>query len=83
MCVATKWAKQDIGARLGLPEEKVMVVPADAATIAQEKHDIYLIDYRLGEEDGLELLARFDLVQRPEPFIIQAKIGFPARIAVS
>lgn len=46
-----------------------------AATIAQEKHDIYLVDYRLGEENGLELLGRFDLVQRPEPFIILTGAG--------
>jgi two-component system sensor histidine kinase/response regulator len=43
--------------------------------IEQEIHDIYLIDYRLGEENGLELLGRFDLVQRPEPFIILTGAG--------
>jgi len=55
--------------------EWVSSIDEAAATIAQEKHDIYLIDYRLGEEDGLELLARFDLVQRPEPFIILTGAG--------
>jgi two-component system sensor histidine kinase/response regulator len=43
--------------------------------IEREEHDIYLIDYRLGQEDGLELLSRFDLVQRPEPFIILTGAG--------
>lgn len=48
----------------------------EAATIINEEaHDIYLIDYRLGEENGLELLSRFDLVQRPEPFIILTGAG--------
>lgn len=46
-----------------------------ASIIGSESHDIYLIDYRLGEEDGLELLSRFDLVQRPEPFIILTGAG--------
>lgn len=46
-----------------------------ARVIDQEVHDIYLIDYRLGQEDGLELLGRFDLVKRPEPFIILTGAG--------
>jgi signal transduction histidine kinase len=46
-----------------------------ARVIEQSIHDIYLIDYRLGQEDGLELLARFDLVKRPEPFIILTGAG--------
>lgn len=51
-------------------------VPAKAAElIAKEEHDIYLIDFRLGEQDGLELLSNFDLVQRPEPFIILTGAG--------
>ncbi len=50
--------------------------PTTAADIiAGEEHDIYLIDYRLGEQDGLELLAGFDLVQRPQPFIILTGAG--------
>ncbi len=50
--------------------------PVKAADlIAGEEHDIYLIDYRLGEQNGLELLAGFDLVQRPEPFIILTGAG--------
>lgn len=43
--------------------------------IAGATHDIYLIDYRLGAESGLELLRDFDLVQRPEPFIILTGAG--------
>ncbi|MDB5181487.1 MAG: hypothetical protein JWP13_250 [Candidatus Saccharibacteria bacterium] len=46
-----------------------------SVVIDEEAHDIYLIDYRLGEENGLELLGRFDLVQRPEPFIILTGAG--------
>lgn len=46
-----------------------------AGVIEAEEHDIYLIDYRLGSEDGLELLSRFDLVQRAEPFIILTGAG--------
>ena len=38
--------------------------------IAEARHDIYLIDYYLGAKNGLELLSSFDLVERPEPFII-------------
>lgn len=44
-------------------------------SIEAAQHDVYLIDYRLGEENGLELLGRFDLVQRPEPFIILTGAG--------
>jgi signal transduction histidine kinase len=43
--------------------------------ITQASHDIYLVDYRLGAENGLELLSDFDLVQRPEPFIILTGAG--------
>lgn len=50
-------------------------IDAAARTIEREEHQIYLVDYRLGQEDGLELLSRFDLVQRPEPFIILTGAG--------
>jgi len=43
--------------------------------IAEATHDIYLVDYRLGAENGLELLSTFDLVHRPEPFIILTGAG--------
>lgn len=48
---------------------------AARASITEAKHDIYLVDYRLGAEDGIELLSSFDLVQRPEPFIILTGAG--------
>lgn len=49
---------------------------ADAAeAIAGNSHDIYLIDYRLGAENGLELLERFDLIQHPAPFIVLTGAG--------
>ena len=38
--------------------------------IAAEKHDIYLIDYRLGEHDGLELLRYAQPENRTQPFIL-------------
>lgn len=43
--------------------------------IARQEHDVYLVDFRLGSRDGLELLSQFDLVQRPEPFIILTGAG--------
>jgi signal transduction histidine kinase len=50
--------------------------PKDAKDIInQTRHDIYLIDHSLGTENGVELLAKFDLVQRPEPFIILTDTG--------
>jgi len=49
----------------------------EAAKIAigKQEHDVYLVDYRLGKENGLELLSEFDLVQRPEPFILLTGAG--------
>ena len=38
--------------------------------IAAEKHDIYLIDYRLGEHDGIELLRYAQPENRTQPFIL-------------
>lgn len=38
-------------------------------------HDVYLIDYRLGAGDGLELVSEFDLPGRKEPFIILTGAG--------
>lgn len=40
--------------------------------IKKREHDIYLVDYRLGKQNGIRLLTGFDLVQRPEPFIVLA-----------
>ncbi len=38
--------------------------------IAQHSHDLYLIDYRLGEHTGLDLLKIVEPTKRPEPFIL-------------
>lgn len=38
--------------------------------IEAEKHDVYLIDYRLGEHDGLELLKFAEPEKRKQPFIL-------------
>jgi len=53
----------------------VSTIDEAVAAIELQEHDIYLIDYRLGPENGLELLERFDLVQRPQPFIILTGAG--------
>lgn len=55
--------------------EWISSIEEAARVIVQEIHDIYLVDYRLGHEDGLELLGRFNLVKRPEPFIILTGAG--------
>jgi signal transduction histidine kinase len=38
--------------------------------VAEGTHDIYLIDYRLGEHTGFELLSAAKPDKRPEPFIL-------------
>lgn len=38
--------------------------------ISERKHDIFLIDYRLGEHTGLELLKQAEAERRSEPFIL-------------
>lgn len=43
--------------------------------IKRKTADAYLIDYRLGAETGLELLKRFQLRSRPEPFILLTGSG--------
>jgi len=45
------------------------------SAIEQATYDVYLIDYRLGEKSGLELLKPLDLQQRHEPFIILTGVG--------
>lgn len=50
-------------------------VAAAQKAIAAKQHDAYLIDYRLGANDGLELLSRFKLSRREEPFIILTGAG--------
>jgi signal transduction histidine kinase len=44
-------------------------------TIDEARHDAYLIDYRLGADNGLELLADMDLQEREQPFIILTGAG--------
>jgi two-component system, sensor histidine kinase and response regulator len=53
----------------------VSSVEAASQAIKEATHDIYLVDYRLGEMTGIELLNQFDLIQRPEPFIILTGAG--------
>lgn len=43
--------------------------------IAAKEHDIYLIDYRLGEHSGLELLKVAQPEKRVEPFILLTGVG--------
>lgn len=38
--------------------------------IGEKRHDIFLIDYRLGEHTGLELLKHAEAQRRSEPFIL-------------
>lgn len=38
--------------------------------IAKNEHDVYVIDYSLGAQNGTELLQEFDIVQRRQPFIM-------------
>lgn len=43
--------------------------------IATQQHDLYLIDYRLGEYSGLELLRLSKPDKRDEPFILLTGLG--------
>jgi len=43
--------------------------------IASRNHDVYLVDYRLGEVDGLELIRSFEVMQWQQPFIILTGAG--------
>ncbi len=43
--------------------------------IMEKKHDIYLIDYRLGEHNGLDLLQAVRPAKRIEPFILLTGAG--------
>lgn len=45
------------------------------SVIAADRHDIYLIDYRLGEHDGLELLRYAAPENRTQPFILLTGVG--------
>lgn len=50
-------------------------IDAAQQLIAADDHDIYLVDYRLGKNTGLELLAHFNLPERRQPFIILTGAG--------
>lgn len=43
--------------------------------ISKRQHDIYLIDYRLGAQTGLELLEYAQPYKRSEPFILLTGVG--------
>lgn len=43
--------------------------------INSEQHDVYLIDYRLGEHNGLELLKFAAPEKRTQPFILLTGVG--------
>jgi signal transduction histidine kinase len=43
--------------------------------IMADKHDVYLIDYRLGEHNGLELLKFAMPEKRTQPFILLTGVG--------
>src|SRR5690349_13230104 len=43
--------------------------------IMEARHDAYLIDYRLGADNGLELLDKLDLQEWEQPFIILTGAG--------
>lgn len=45
------------------------------AQIVAGKHDVYLIDYRLGEHNGLELLEFAGPENRSQPFILLTGVG--------
>lgn len=45
------------------------------AAIEAQQHDAYLIDYRLGEQTGLDLLQIVRPVKRTEPFILLTGAG--------
>lgn len=48
-----------------------------AAAIARYEHDIYLIDYRLGSENGLDLLRQAVQSGCPAPIILLTGLGTP------
>lgn len=59
------------------PFELEWVADYDTAKelILADKHDVYLIDYRLGEHNGLELLRIAMPEKRVQPFILLTGVG--------
>jgi two-component system sensor histidine kinase/response regulator len=45
------------------------------AAIQERRHEVYLIDYRMGEQTGLELITASDVRERSQPFIILTGAG--------
>jgi len=55
--------------------EWVQDITEAGAAIHEARHDAYLIDYRLGADSGLELLATLGIQDRSQPFIILTGAG--------
>ncbi|MBW4519387.1 MAG: response regulator [Scytolyngbya sp. HA4215-MV1] len=49
--------------------------PEGLAAIAQNQHDVYLLDFRLGKEDGLELLQAALKLGCTKPIILLTGVG--------
>lgn len=43
--------------------------------IRNNSHELYLVDYRLGPQSGLDLLGNFDLALKEQPFVILTGAG--------
>lgn len=62
------WFSQMQGAKFQL--EWVADYDAGIKVIAHNKHDVYLLDYRLGERNGLELLQQAIAIGCSAPIIL-------------
>ncbi len=67
------WLKEVAGAHFQL--EWVSTYNAAINQIALEQHDVYLVDYRLGDRNGLELLRQAIASGCTAPFIMLTGIG--------
>lgn len=67
------WLKEVAGANFQL--EWVSTYSAAINQIALEQHDVYLVDYRLGDRNGLELLRQAIASGCTAPFIMLTGIG--------
>src|SRR5204863_530740 len=59
----------------GYQFEAVATYEAGIAAIARNAHDIYLLDYRLGERDGLQLVREALALGCPAPLILLTGSG--------
>lgn len=69
---------RDLLAELGEPGfelEWVSTYEAGLAAIEKKRHDVYLLDYRLGEQNGLELLQRAIELDITAPIILLTSQG--------